>query len=63
MTVSVHVPSEYSSKVGSDLVLKKRELFQLILFILLLIKCILKGQGQIRRPFWQSRLNSPSLHY
>ena len=48
MTVSVHV---HSSKVGSDLVLKKKELFQLSLFVLLLIKFILKGQDKIRQPF------------
>lgn len=42
--------------------LRKRELFQLILYILLLINLVLKGQGKIRGAFLQSCLNSPSLH-
>lgn len=49
MTVSLHAPSEYSC-VCSDLGLKKRELFQLILFILLLIQNVILIISQIRRP-------------
>jgi len=61
MTVSVHVPNEYSSKVGSDLVLKKREFFQLILFILLLIKCILNGpDGWHLAEIWRPLASVPA---